>query len=156
MVAVELHASWWTWTSGGHGIVAEHRHSRTILGTSERYHMLTDMSSHHVAILGVGVRQDVLDEIVAELVTSNVDERHTWALRTSLADAIQVLLKEIVTANLEALLNDLGRILIHAILGGKAEDVVDGTSPVHWYAVLTDVLDAPIAELAMRDNINVG
>lgn len=34
--------------------------------------------------------------------------------------------------------------------------MVDGTAAVLRSAVLTDVLDAPVAKLAMGDNVNVG
>lgn len=114
------------------------------------------MLGNEVAVVRAAVRQDVLDKVVAELVASDVDERHARTVGTSLADAVQVPVEELVPANLQALLNDLGGILVHTVLRGEAQDVVDGTSAVSRGAVLADVLDAPVAELAMGDNIDAG
>lgn len=85
-----------------------------------------------------------------------VDQRHAGTVSASLADTIKVTVKELNAADLQALLNHLGCELIHAVLGCEAEDVIDGTSAVWRRAVLADMLDAPIAELAMGDDINAG
>lgn len=50
--------------------------------------MLANMCSHKVAVLRVGVSEDPLDEIVAKLVASNVDERHTRTIGATFADTV--------------------------------------------------------------------
>lgn len=133
--------------------------------------MLADVGSDELAMVASAIGQDVLDEVVAELVTSDCDsvsrllepgrvnpltinQGHTWAIRATLADAFQVALKEIVATNLEALLDDLGSILVHAVLGGEAKNMVDGAVTIGGSSVLADVLDAPVAKLSVRDDIN--
>jgi hypothetical protein len=54
-------------------IGAEHTNTRTKLGATERYHMLANMLGNYLAVLRVGVRENVLDEVVAILITRNVD-----------------------------------------------------------------------------------
>ena len=85
-----------------------------------------------------------------------VDERHARAIGTSLADTIQVPVQKLATTNLEAFLDDLGGILVHAILCTEAEDVVNGATTVGGRAMLADVLNAPVAELAVSNNVDAG
>lgn len=106
-VTVKLHASRRSRTSGRHWIVAKHSHARTILGATKRDHVLADMGGNGFAVLRIGVRQDPLDEIVAKLVARNVDERHARTIWTGFADTVEVLVQEIVTSNLKALLDNL-------------------------------------------------
>lgn len=152
---MRMHASWRSGTSGRHRVVAKHSNSRAILRATQRHHVLANVSRHNLTVLRIGVCQDPLDKIVSELVAGDVDEWHTWAIRTSLADAVQVLVQEVVATNLETLLDDLRGVLIHAVLSSIAENVVDSTSLVDWSSMFADVLDAPIAKLAMRDAIDV-
>ena len=116
--------------------------------------MLADVGSDNLATLGIGVGEDVLNEVVAKLVAGNVDKRHAWAIRTSFADDVKVAVEEFGAADLEALLDDLGSKLIHAVLCSVAQDVIDSTIAVRKGAVLTDVLDAPVAELPVSDDID--
>lgn len=116
--------------------------------------MLADVGSHDLAALTIRVGENVLDEVVAELVAGYVDERHTRTIRTSLAHTVEVAVEEVGATDLETLLHDLGGELIHAVLRGEAEDVVDGASAVRKRAVLADVLDAPVAELAVSDDVD--
>ena len=74
----------------------------------------------------------------------------------SLADTVKVAVKEVGAANLEALLDDLAGELVHAVLSGNAENVVNGVVAVGSGAVLADVLDAPVAELTVSDNVDAG
>lgn len=106
-------------------------------------------------MLGIRVGQDVLDQVVAVLVAGDVDQRDARTVRTAFADAVQVAREELRSSDLEALLNDLGRELIHAVLGRVADDVVDGTAAIGGSAMLADVLDAPVAELTMGDDVDV-
>jgi hypothetical protein len=74
----------------------------------------------------------------------------------SFADALQVTIKEVVSPNLEALLDHLGGILVHAVLGGEPKNVVGGATTIWWSSMFADVLDAPVAELAVGYDINTG
>jgi hypothetical protein len=69
-------------------------------------------------------------------------------------DTLQVPIDELVTANLQALLNHFGSVLIHAVLGGETKNVVDSTASVSGSSMFADVLNAPVSKLAMGDNID--
>lgn len=135
---------------------AEHTNSRAELGSTKRYHVLADMLSNNLTVLRVGVSENVLDEIVAVLITRNVNQWNTRAIKTTLADAIEITVEEVDTTNLEALLNDLGSELIHAILGSIADDMDNCSAAISWCTMLTDVLNAPVAKLAVSNNVNTG
>jgi hypothetical protein len=143
-------------TSSDSRVAAKHGHARAVLGTAKGYHVLADVSGNDLATLSIGVAEDVLDQVVSELVASDVDERHARAVGASLADTVEVTVKEVSTTNFEALLDDLAGELIHAVLGSEAKDVVNGVVAVGNGAVLADVLNAPVAELTMGDNVNTG
>jgi hypothetical protein len=85
-----------------------------------------------------------------------VDERHAWTVLAALADALQIAVEELVAANLQTLLDDFGSILVHAVLGGEAQDVIDSAASISWCTVFADVLDAPVAKLAMSDDVDAG
>lgn len=44
--------------------------------------------------------------------------------------------------------------MVHAVFGREAEDVVNGAAPIGRGTMLADMLDAPIAELAMSNDID--
>lgn len=100
--------------------------------------------------------KDVLDQVVAVLVARNLDERNPRPINPTLANTIKVPAKELGTANLQAFLDDLGGKLINAVLCGIPNDVVDGPAAVSWGTMLTDMLDAPVAELTVSNNVDVG
>lgn len=80
-----------------------------------------------------------------------------WDARTvgtSFAYTLEVTLHKLRTANFETLLDDLGCKLVHAILGGIAKNVVDRTASILRRSVFADMLNAPVSELAMSNNIN--
>lgn len=52
-------------------IATKHRYAGTVLGASKRNHVLPDVASNDLAVLSARAGQDILDEIVAELITSN-------------------------------------------------------------------------------------
>jgi hypothetical protein len=83
-----------------------------------------------------------------------VNKRHAWTILAAFADTLKIPIEEIVTTNLQALLNDLRGVLIHAILCGKTKDVIDSTASISWRSVFADVLDAPVAELSMGNHID--
>ena len=84
IAAAKRHASWWSWTSGVGWVAAKHGHARAILGATERDHVLANVGSYELTVLGRAIGQDVLDEIVAELIScdySLVRGRHLFAHR---------------------------------------------------------------------------
>lgn len=118
--------------------------------------MLPDVSSNHVSVLGVGMGQDVLNEIVAVLVAGNVDQGNARTVETTLADSVKVAAKKLGASDLEAFLNDLGSELIHGILRSVSNDMVNGTAAVRRSTMFANVLDAPVPKLAVRDDVDVG
>jgi hypothetical protein len=133
---------------------AEHANSRAKFGSTERNHVLSDVLSNNLTMLRVGVRENVLDEIVAVLITGDVDQWNARTVETTLTDAIKIAAEEVDTTYLEALLNNLGSKLVHAILRGVADDMVNGSAAISWGTMLADVLDAPVAKLAMSNDVN--
>ena len=116
------------------------------------------------------MHKDPLDKIIPVLVTRNcsvsaleiihgdrhtVNEWHAGTVRTSFADPFEIPAQEFITANLEALLDDFGGELVHAVLSSIAQNMFYGTATVGWCAMLADMLDAPIAKLAMSDDVDV-
>ena len=146
--------SWRSWSDLVGRIGAEHGNAGAILGTTERYHVLPDMSSHNFSMLSSGVGEDPLNEIVTELVTRYVDKRNARTVGTTLANAIEIFLQKVITANLETFLDNLGGILIGTILSSKAEDVIDSAVSISWSTMFADVLNTPVAKLTVGDNIN--
>ena len=69
---------------------AEHANSRAKFGSTERNHVLSDVLSNNLTMLRVGVRENVLDEIVAVLVAGNINEWNSRTIKTTFADSIQV------------------------------------------------------------------
>jgi hypothetical protein len=112
------------------------------------------MLGHNLTMLRVGVSEDILDQVITVLIACNINQRNAWTVETTFADTIKISAKEIDATNLKALLNNLGGKLVHAVLRGIADDVVNGTAAVSWCTMLADMLDAPVTELAMSDNVN--
>lgn len=118
--------------------------------------MLPDVSSNHVSVLGIGMGQDVLNEIVAVLVAGNVNQGDARTVETTLADSVKVAAKKLGASDLEAFLNDLGSELIHGILRSVSNDMINGTAAVRRSTMFANVLDAPVPKLAVRDDVDVG
>lgn len=118
--------------------------------------MLSNMRGNDLAVLRGGMSQYPLNEIVAILVASNINQRDSGTVYAAFADSVKVSCQEISSADLQALLNYLGSILVHTVLCCVANDVVNCSASVSWRAMLTDVLDAPVSKLAMSNNIDVG
>jgi len=135
---------------------AEHANPGAELGSTKGDHVLPDMGSNDFAMLRVGVRQDVLDQVIAILIASNVDEGDPGAIMPALADTVKISSEKFGSTNLEALLDDLGSKLIHAVLGSVADDVINGPAPVGRGSMLANVLNAPVAKLAVGDDVDVG
>lgn len=144
----------WSWTSGEGWVGAKHADTRTELGATERNHVLADVGSDNLPVLWVGVGQDVLNQVVSVLVARNVDEWNAWAIWAAFTNTVEVAGEKLNTSNLEAFLDDLGSELIHAVLGSVSDDMVDGAAAISWSSVLADVLDAPVSELAVSDDVD--
>jgi hypothetical protein len=91
-----------------------------------------------------------------ESAVHTIDQRHARAISTTLTHPLQIAVQELVATNLEAFLNHLGGILVNAVVRGETKDMIDGSGAVGWGAMLADMLDAPVAELAMGDDIDTG
>lgn len=66
----------------------------------------------------------------------------------------KVAVHELDTTDLEALLYNLGSKLVDAVAVSIGENVVDDAALVRWRTMLAQVLDTPIPELAMSNEIN--
>jgi hypothetical protein len=135
---------------------AEHADTRAKLGTSQGDHVLSDMSGNNLAMLRRGVVEDPLDEVIAILIAGDVDEWDACTVATTLTDSVQVAAEELCTSDLETLLDNLGSELIGAVLCGITNDVVNSPTAVRRSTMFADVLNAPVTELAMSHNVNVG
>lgn len=118
--------------------------------------MFADMSRNHFAMLWVRMSQDVLDEVVAILVAGNVDEGDAGPVNAALTDTVEIAAEKLDSSDLEALLHYLGCKLVHAVLCGISDDMVDSAAAIGRGAVLADVLNAPVAKLAMGNDVDVG
>jgi len=118
--------------------------------------VLADVSSDHVSVLGVGMGQDVLNEIIAILVAGNVDQRNARAVETTLTDPVKVAAQKFGASDLETLLNDFGSELIHGILCSVTNDMINRTAAVGRGTVFADMLNAPVAKLAVCHDVDVG
>ncbi len=136
------------------GVGTEHTNSRAKFGATQRDHVLADMAGNELTMLGIGVRENVLDEVIAILITSNVDQRNSRTIKTAFADAVEVATEEFRTTNLETFLDNLGGELVHAVLGSIADDVVNGSASISWSAVFANVLNAPVSELTVSNNVD--
>lgn len=118
--------------------------------------MLANMGSNNLTVLGVRVREDVLDEVVAVLVAGNVDEGNPGPVHPSLTNSIKIAAEKLGATNLETLLDNLGSELVHGILSSVSNNMINGTAPVSRSSVLTNMLDAPVSELTVGDDIDIG
>ena len=96
-----------------------------------------------------------MDEIVAVLVTRDIDERDTGTVLTTLTHPIEIASKEITTTDFKAFLHNLRGELVGTVLGGEAYDMVNGPAAIWRGTVLADMLDAPVSELSMCHNVDV-
>lgn len=118
--------------------------------------MLANVGSNNLTVLRIRVCEDVLDEVVAVLVAGNVDEGNPGPVHPSLTNSIKIAAEELGATNLETLLDNLGSKLIHGILSSVSNNMINGTAPVSRSSVLTNMLDAPVTELTMGDDVNIG
>lgn len=118
--------------------------------------MLSNMRCNNLAVLGIGMGEDILDQVIAILIACDVDQRDSRTVKTSLADSIKIATEELRPADLETLLDNLRGELVHGIFGGIPNDVVDGPASVRRSTMFTNMLNAPVPKLAVGDDINVG
>ena len=83
-----------------------------------------------------------------------VNEWNAWTIRAAFTHTLKIAFQEVRSTYLQALLNDLGCELVHAILSGITKNVVDSAATVSGEPMLTDMLDAPVAKLSMGDNVD--
>ena len=76
-----------TGTSCNSRITTKHGDTRAVLGPTERHHVLANVGSNNLTTLRISMREDVLDEIIAELIAGN------WVCRVSLCSLGQVMQK---------------------------------------------------------------
>jgi hypothetical protein len=112
------------------------------------------VGSYNFTVLWVGMSEDILDEIVAILIASNVYKRDARTVMTTLTDTIKVSSKEVGAPDFQTFLDNLGCELVHTIFRCISDDMIDRTTAVSRSTVFTDMLDAPVAELTVSDNIN--
>lgn len=116
--------------------------------------MLADVVGNLLTLVVMGVHENPLDEVIAVLVASNIDERNAWTIWVSRGNDPKVAIKKLDATDLEALLNDLGSKLIDAVAVGVDKDMIDDTTFVGRRAMLAEMLDAPITKLAMSNEVN--
>ena len=92
--------------------------------------MLADVCGDNLATLWICIGEEVLDEVVAELISGDVNQRHASTASVHFADAIKVAIEEFGTSDFEAFLDNLGGELVHAVFRSITEDVLDGVSTV--------------------------
>ena len=97
-------------------------------------------------------------------VSSEYQERQSdltvneWNARTfgmGSRDNGEIAFHELCTTNLEAFLDNFGSELVNTIVVGVVEDMVNNAALVGRRTMFTQVLDAPVAELTMGDEIDV-
>ena len=137
-------------------IGAEHTNSRAELGASKRHHMLANMGGHHFSVLRSGVVEDPLHQVVAVLITSNVNQGNARAITTTLTNPIKVTTEEVRATNLETLLHNFRRKLIRTVLSSVSDNMVNGAAAIRRGAMLADVLDAPVTKLPVSNDVDVG
>lgn len=137
-------------------IGTEHTDARSELGPTEGDHVLADMSSNDLTMLGRSIVQNPLDQVVAILIAGNVNQRDSSSVTAAFADTVEIAAEEVTTSNLETLLNNLRGELVGTVFGSIANDVVDGAAAVGRGTVLANMLNTPVPELTMSDNVDVG
>jgi len=98
--------------------------------------------------------QNVLDQVVSVLVASNVDQRNPRTVMATFTDSVKVPTEEINPTDFQTLFNNFGGKLIHAVFGSISNNMINCPTAIGWCAMLTNVLNAPIAKLSVSDNVN--
>jgi hypothetical protein len=117
--------------------------------------VLANVGRDNLPVLSIGVGENPLDQIVAVLIASNIDQGNARTVRATLSDSVQIATQELTASNLEALLYYLRCILVHAVFRCVAKHMVNSSASVSRGTMFANMLDAPIAELAVSNNVNV-
>ncbi len=138
--------------------------------TIQTWHYSPNVIGDLLTLVVVSVHEDPLDQVVAVLITGDyhalarssgylvdaltVDEGDARTLRMSSRHNTQVTVHELGTTDLEALLHNLGSKLVDAVAVSVGENVVDDTALVRRRTMFAQVLDTPVSELAMSNQID--
>jgi hypothetical protein len=71
VVVARDHACWRSGTGSDGRVAAKHGDTGAVLGTTQRDHVFANVAAHKLAVVCRTVGENVLDEVVAKLVTSN-------------------------------------------------------------------------------------
>ena len=74
----------------------------------------------------------------------------------SCCDDCKISLHEFGTANLETLLHNLGSELVDAVAVSIGKNVIDDAALVRRRTMLAQMLNTPVAELAVGNEVNTG
>lgn len=144
------------WSGCAGWVCAEHAHSGAKLGSTQRDHVLSNMGDDGFYVLRIlGIVNDPLNQVVAVLIRRDVNDGQAGPVIVSLGNLVQISLTKLAASNLEALFHNLRGKLVEAILHGIANNVVDSPSAIGWCTMLANVLNAPVAKLAMGDQVNI-
>lgn len=83
-----------------------------------------------------------------------IDQWHAGTVWSTLTDAFQIPIQKFSATNFETFLNNLRCILVHTVLGSEAKNVIDSATTVRSSTMLADMLNAPVPELTMCDDID--
>ena len=87
--------------------------------------MLADVDGDLLTLMVMSIHKDPLDEVVAILITCNVDEGDSWTIGVCSGDDSKISVQELGTTDLETLFDNLGSKLVDAIAVRVCEDVID-------------------------------
>lgn len=116
--------------------------------------MLANMARNDLPVLRIGVSQYVLNKVITILITGDIDEGNSRTVEPTLTNAIQITTQKLYTTYFEALFDNLGSELIHAVFRSISNDMINSTAAVSWSAMLADMLDTPVAKLTVSHNID--
>jgi hypothetical protein len=136
-------------------VAAKYGDSRSEFRATQGDHVLADVDCDLLSLMMVGIHQNPLYQIVAVLVTGNINQRNARTIWVCGSDDAKVAFEELNTANLQALLYNLGGKLTNAVAVGIAKDVVNDSALVWRGAVLAEMLDTPVSELPVGNEVDV-
>jgi len=117
--------------------------------------MLADVACNLLTLMMMSVHQNPLDQIVAVLITRDVDEWDARTIWMCSGDDSKIAFKKLDASNLQAFLDNLGGELIYAVTVGIDEDVIDDSALICGGPVFAKMLNAPVSELAMGNEVDV-
>jgi hypothetical protein len=84
------HARWRTRTRRESGVATEHGDAGSVLGATERNHVLANVAADDLTVLGTAIGQDVLHEVVSELVAGDYEESVKALIRSDARDLLSM------------------------------------------------------------------